>query len=258
MPPPAATTPAEPVKQEKKKSKIGSFLSGGSKKASVPTLSELVVGEDESPRTRFIRAIASQLRLEVPEDMFTSVEGLQNIPSTVPLATRTMLLQQAVNAEAEKFKPVERAEIVVEVAKSMVVDLVDAAEGKKDAKERSKALSEVGVFVWAAEHMCKELSPDVEASKVTYEGTLRYKKLEDLFGEYLEASLGDLNELVVSMTTGNLGSQEQQESLQKKAAQQELLGSLFKISEGRMTKMAEKVMEKNFAGLGNLGGLGKM
>jgi len=245
LPPPTTAPPPEPASAPPPKpatSKGFSFLSGGDKKAAVPSLGDLVAGEEDAPRTKFLRAVASQLCLDAPQEVFDNVVGLQSIPSTVPLETRAMLLQQAVRAEAEHFKPVESTDLVVEVAKSMAAVLIDRAADMKEVGQRAAALSEACVLVSSAELMCKELAPDVEAAKISYEGGLRYKRQEELFSEYLEQSLEDLNDIVTAATADPA-------RLQQKAAQQELLAGLFKISEGRMTKMTEKLMEKKFSGL---------
>jgi len=223
---------------------------------------------------RFMRAVASQLNLDAPEGAFESTPGVKAVPSRLPLATRTALLQAAVSAEAEPLKPVERANAVTSVANSMVRDLVDRAAALGSATEKIAALESLGLFVDSAQQVRGELSPDVEASQIVYDGPLRQKQLDDLFGVYLDVAVEEVqqqtNSLLASMMKDGPGAadaafpdmQEMEARAEQSQKKQDRLAVVLKVPERKAQKLMEskmKVMQEEaqkqlLANLGNFGG----
>lgn len=218
-----------------------------------------------------MRAVASELCLDAPAGVFDSVEGLTKVPDTVPEAARATLLHAAVSSEAANLKPKEAAEAMHNVAKSIVCRLTDRAADIKDKKDQVDALENLAFFAVSAESLAAQLAPDVEMGKLTYEGPLRYKKLESLFDTYIEKNVDTLQQQTMGMMTSMMGGGEDTpsmsvEQMQAMTEQSEkanaTLAALFKISSGKAEKLmeakvkqvSEKAQKDLLAGLQNLGG----
>lgn len=133
-------------------------------------------------------------------------------------------------------------------------------------KARIAAFDDAIVFVTSAEQLCEELAPDVESGKITYEGPLRYRALEDAFSTYLDSTVEDVTEQTSAMLAGlmgegGFGDPSQMESMGAKAEESEkkrvIFASILKISDGKADKMLQKRMEETqrdmLSKLGNLG-----
>jgi len=233
----------------------------------VPPLAELLaVGDEPGKDLKFMCAIASELCLDVPDGSFEGVEGLSRVPASIPRSARTALLHAAVKSEAERLSRLDCSKAIVRVGKSMVTELLDKAVAVSDKKARIAAFDDAIVFVTSAEQLCEELAPDVESGKITYEGPLRYRALEDAFSTYLDSTVEDVTEQTSAMLAGlmgegGFGDPSQMESMGAKAEESEkkrvIFASILKISDGKADKMLQKRMEETqrdmLSKLGNLG-----
>jgi len=270
--PPPESKPAEASSKDQEVEKKGfGWLLNRSKAGKVKPLSELLADTEESKLpAKFLRAVASELCGDAPAGVFDGVEGITMVPSTVPEATRSMLLHAGVKSEAERLEPKDCAEGIVMVANSMVAKMVDRVADLKDKKEKQTELDKLVLFARSAEGLGSELAPDVEVSKPTYEGELRYKTLESLYDLYLERAVDDIQSQTTAMMSAMMGGEDKAaanvEKMQAKAEQDEkartTLAAIFKISEGKAEKLMEKKVQvmteqaqkEMLAGLGNLGG----
>jgi len=252
LPAPLPATSEAAVEEEKRG--FGWLTSRG-KAPKVAALAELLQDATLEPHKKFVSAVASELSVDAPEGAFDDVPGLTAVPAAVPKSARTALLHAAVKSEAEQIKPVKRAELVVQVAKSMVLVLVDRAAALKENEALLGALDNLVGFAADAARLCEELAPDVEAAKVTYEGQLRHKKLEELYSAYLDTSVQEASRLVTSLM-GGLGLEQGQpyagmEKMQAHVDQRDknstILASVFKISEGKAERLMEKKMKNLFS-----------
>jgi len=229
------------------------WLTSRSQNPKVPTLSELLKdsGDDPIPNAGFLKAVASELCVDVPEGCFDDVAGLTRVPASVPKATRTALLHAAVKSEAEHIRPKERAELVMSAGNSMVRELIDRAAGIRDKEACIAALDNIIGFVSDTGHLCEELAPDVEAGRLTYQGQLRSNKVEDLYCTYLGTSAQEVQNastmMLSSIWGGNQGG-EDMEMMQARMDQfeknRQVLSSVLKIPESKADQLMEKEMMK--------------
>jgi len=239
-------------------------------KAKAEPLAKLLQSADAEGHGKFLRAVASELCVDSPEGCFKDVAGLTAVPASVPKSARTALLHAAVKAEAEGLTPVDRAKQIVRVGKSMVMELVDRAASLEDKEECIAALDNLVGFASDAQHLCEELAPDVEFGPVTYEGTLRYNKLEELYSRYLDTSMQEVqqqtSQMLGSLMGGNPdalnfdsmpGMEQMQARIDQGDRNRSTLAGIFKIAEGKaeklmqkkMTSFAEEAQKEMFAGL---------
>lgn len=254
--PPLVPTPLEPVapaQPAKRKSGLG-WLSGA-RQAKVPSFAELLEREAAGPRGRFLRSVTKELCLETPVGLFGDVPGL-NFPTQVSSAA---VLHSAVKGDAANLADKECVELTIASAKSILVALVDRAAALEEESERVAALKDITAFVLGVEEICDELAPDVEAEQMLYEGTLRYKKLEDLYRIYLETAVKAVQEQTTLLLSALMSSEAHvpepgdiQERMEADQRQQQVLASVLGISENRVHKMLEVQLQ---AGLKDLPGL---
>jgi len=143
----------------------------------------------------------------------------------------------------------------------MATQLVDSAAELKEEQKRATALEGLALFAGSAEQLGAALAPDVEAGRVVYEGTLRYKRVEELYGAYLDTLTGawrKLQEQQMAVMMGPLmgegpGGAEAPSSAQVEQVQARVdecdkhrlaLASVFKISENKAEKLLEQKMAK--------------
>lgn len=252
--------PAAPPARAEEKSQDSAFGWLRRDKAKVPSLAQLLAtgtsrtGE-AAEDVNFIRAVASELRYDAISGSFDGYPELKSVPSSVPESTRTFLLHGVVKSEAEALKPTQRAEAIVSVARAMGKQLLESAAEQKEKTMRIEALENLVLFVRSVEQLCAELAPDVEFGKVVYEGDLKYRKLEELFGEYVESSVQEMQSITTSMLSSLMsGSQEvgqdpnQAAKIQAKIEQgdkrRQTMAEVLGISEGKAEKILEKKVEE--------------
>jgi len=254
--------PATAVAQKKEERQGFGWLKRGSQQSQAPPLSELLA-ESDAEDLAFSRAVASELAVEAPDGCFDDIIGLKSIPRSVPKPTQLMLLHVAVKAEAEKLKPVRRANAVMRVAETMITDLVDRAASLGEKKDRVEALNNLVAIARETSALSSELAPDVESNKPQYAGQLRSDKLEKLYTDYVDSSVEQVQAAMLSSLMGGaMGSS--MEQMQAQAEQSEVLrielAAVLKIPEGKAEKLMEKRAQavsqdwmKGLSGLGDLG-----
>jgi len=252
VPPPMRPPPAlkEEVAEVSPSSGFG-WLTSRSQTPKAPKLAELLKDGDDHPvpNVGFLKAVASELCIDVPEGCFDDVAALTRVPASVPKATRTALLHAAVKSEAEHIRPKERAELVMSAGNSMVCELIDRAAGMSDKEACIAALDNIIGFVSDTGHLCEELAPDVEAGRLTYQGQLRQNKVEDLYCTYLETSAQEVQNASTMMLNSLWGGEKGNDDMELMQARidqydknRQVLSSVLKISESKAEKLMEKKM----------------
>jgi len=178
------------------------------------------------------------------------------------------LLHAAVKSAAEKLEKVDRAAGISEVAKSMVVTIMDAAEAEKDAEVKAMALDSLVLYMTSVQQLWEELAPDVEPEKVTYQGSLKPKKLEELYVSHLDRFMAEAAEQSAMAMAAMFGQSADADMarMEAKLATSEkrraALASLCGLSSEKAEKLFEKKQQQelmgSLGGLGGLGGLGDM
>mmetsp|Transcript_113331 Transcript_113331/g.366574 ORF Transcript_113331/g.366574 Transcript_113331/m.366574 type:complete len:460 (-) Transcript_113331:44-1423(-) len=256
--------PATAVAQKKEERQGFGWLKRGSQQSQAPPLSELFA-ESDAEDLAFSRAVASELAVEAPDGCFDDITGLKSIPRSVPKPTQLMLLHAAVKAEAEKLKPVRRANAVMRVAETMITDLVDRAANLGERNERVEALNNLVAIARETSALSSELAPDVESNKPQYAGQLRSDKLEKLYTDYVDSSVEQVQAQTTAMLSSLMGGAmgSSMEQMQAQAEQSEVLrielAAVLKIPEGKAEKLMEKRAKamsqdlmKGLSGLGDL------
>jgi len=271
---PTAPTAASKAAEDAPKSGGGAFgwLRRDSQQAKVPALAKLLEPSEDEPHNVFLCAVASELSLEAPIGFFDGVPGVKSMPTSVPKGTKVALLHAAVKAEASRLKPKDCGMSVKRVADSIVAEMVDSAVAL-DGEERMDALEKVVAMVQDAEQLCEELAPDVEVGQVTYQGSSGIRKLEDLYGGYLDSSVGMVTAVSSAMMGSLMGGDpsaadpQKMQEMSARVEQQDVirqkLAVIFKIPESKAEKQFEKRMEKAqqeaqkqmMEGLKNMGGM---
>jgi len=182
------------------------------------------------------------------------LEGLTNVPPSVPKAMRVTLLSTAVKSEADKLQAVERTGAVVRVAGSMLTELLDRAAGLGETEARTEALEKLVVLSREASQLCAELAPDVEPGAVGYGGVMRPKQLEALYMDFVEASVQEVQAQTAAMlgafwgAGAGAGGGGNAEQMQARVEQNDLrrkeLAAFLNIPESKADKLMEKRVEE--------------